>query len=78
MRESIVRTSDVAEIAGLTAENIYSSTVRIAEMNDKLEKSEAKRFWDSLTEDDKKDIIVVDGKKYVRKVYEHRKDVAKI
>ena len=26
--------------------------------------------WDKLTEEDKKDIIEVDGRKYIRKIYE--------
>ena len=26
--------------------------------------------WDNLTEEDKKDIIEVDGRKYIRKIYE--------
>ena len=35
---------------------------------EKLEK--ARNLWDTLTEEDKKDYIVVDGKKYIRKIYE--------
>lgn len=33
-------------------------------------REEAKNRWDSLTEEDKKDIIEVDGRKYIRKIYE--------
>lgn len=36
-----------------------------------LEKREAaKNFYDMLTEEEKHDVIVVDGKKYIRKIYE--------
>ena len=33
--------------------------------------ADAISFWDTLTEEDKKDIIVVEGREYIRKVYEH-------
>jgi hypothetical protein len=31
---------------------------------------EAKEYWDTLTEEEKHDYIEVDGKKYIRKIYE--------
>ena len=31
---------------------------------------EGKKLWESLTEEDKKDIIEIDGRKYVRKIWE--------
>lgn len=31
---------------------------------------EAVNLWDNLSDDDKKDIIEVDGKKYIRKIWE--------
>lgn len=33
-------------------------------------REDAKNRWDSLSEKDKKDIIEVDGRKYIRKIYE--------
>lgn len=38
---------------------------------------EQKDLWDSLTDEDKKDFITVDGRKYVRKIYNQSK-LAKI
>ena len=33
---------------------------------------QTKKFWETLTDEDKKDIIEIDGRKYIRKVYEMR------
>lgn len=32
--------------------------------------TEAINFWNTLTEEDKKDIIEVNGRRYIRKIYE--------
>ena len=40
--------------------------------DEEIEKeAEAKSFFDTLTEEDKKDFIEVNGRKYIRKIYEH-------
>lgn len=67
MRDSKIRTKGAQEIAGLTAENIYQSSIRIEE------DSARKTLWDSLTEEEKNDIIEVDGHKYIRKIYEAKR-----
>lgn len=76
-KDSKVRLSSVTEVAGLTPEQIIASTVNIDKMNMEYEKSDAKKLWDSLSEEDKKDLIQVDGRTYVRKVYEARQAKAK-
>lgn len=70
MRNSVIRTHGSQEIAGMTADNIYHSTIRIEQDNMRWAESPKKAVWDSLTEEDKNDIIEVDGHKYIRKMYE--------
>lgn len=67
MRNSFIRTHGAQEIAGMTADNIYRSTVRIEQMD---ADSGHKALWDSLTDEDKNDIIEVDGHRYIRKMFE--------
>lgn len=38
-----------------------------AELNKRAEDTD---FWNTLTDEDKQDIIEVDGKRYIRKIYE--------
>lgn len=34
---------------------------------------EDKEFWETLSEEDKQDFVEVEGKKYIRKIYERNK-----
>jgi hypothetical protein len=42
------------------------------------QEAKAKSFYDSLSAEEKKDFIEVDGKKYIRKIYERNHAVAEV
>lgn len=70
-KEEISKREDEVR-AELRKEDSEGALIDVYTMSDaeieKLEK--ARNLWDTLTEEDKKDYIVVDGKKYIRKIYE--------
>lgn len=55
---------------GLSRDNYIYSLIRI-----ESEKLEGKKhtLYDSLTDEEKKDIIEVEGKRYIRKMYDAKK-----